>query len=384
MLSPWNSGKKKLCGAKKSAPHPRFGQIATFDFGTWQNFERRLGVGGMAAVWLARDERLGRLVAIKALSDALAGEEGYVRRFRREARVAAGLSHPNLVRVFDFGDDPRPYLVMEYVEGGTLAEQLRGGARTRLQWAHWGAADALDHVHEARIVHRDVKPANVLIGTDGRPRLTDFGIAQPEDATQLTQTGGVMGTLRYLAPEVLASEPATPASDLYALGMLMRDCIEPGDGPLNALADRLTERDPAQRRRPPQQRWHCSTASRPSPIRRLRRRAACRGCQPQTPRAARAARRPARIPVAPRPARRSHRARRARRRNPSDRHRHPRRRRHPPRAATACRAPHASARRAQLRDRSPALTQRAHCRHDRGRSTRLKAETARTLTTALT
>ena len=80
--------------------------------------ERRLGAGGMAAVWLARDERLGRHVAIKALSDTLAGEEGYVRRFRREARVAAGLSHPNLVRVFDFGDDPRPYLVMEYVEGG--------------------------------------------------------------------------------------------------------------------------------------------------------------------------------------------------------------------------------------------------------------------------
>jgi len=210
--------------------------------------ERRLGVGGMAAVWLARDERLGRLVAIKALSDALAGEEGYVRRFRREARVAAGLSHPNLVRVFDFGDDPRPYLVMEYVEGDTLAEQLREAERALdCDGLIRGLLDALDHVHEARIVHRDVKPANVLIGTDGRPRLTDFGIAQPEDATQLTQTGGVIGTLRYLAPEVLAGEPATPASDLYALGMLMRDCIEPGDGPLNALADRLTERDPTQR-----------------------------------------------------------------------------------------------------------------------------------------
>ena len=210
--------------------------------------ERRLGVGGMAAVWLARDERLGRLVAIKALSDALAGEEGYVRRFRREARVAAGLSHPNLVRVFDFGDDPRPYLVMEYVEGGTLAEQLREAERELdCNGLIRGLLDALDHVHEARIVHRDVKPANVLIGTDGHARLTDFGIAQPEDATQLTQTGGVMGTLRYLAPEVLEGEPATPASDLYALGMLMRDCIEPGDGPLNALADRLTERDPAQR-----------------------------------------------------------------------------------------------------------------------------------------
>ena len=210
--------------------------------------ERRLGAGGMAAVWLARDEVLGRAVAIKALSDTLAGEEGYVRRFRREARVAAGLSHPNLVRVFDFGDDPRPYLVMEYVEGGTLAEHLREAERELdCDGLVRRLLDALDHVHAARIVHRDVKPANVLMGTDGRARLTDFGIAQPEDATQLTQAGGVMGTMRYLAPEVLEGEPATPASDLYALGMLMRDCIKPGDGPLNALADRLTDRDPAER-----------------------------------------------------------------------------------------------------------------------------------------
>ena len=210
--------------------------------------ERRLGAGGMAAVWLARDNRLGRPVGIKVLSDTLTGQEGYVRRFRREARVAAGLSHPNLVRVFDFGDDPRPYLVMEYVEGGTLAEQLREAEREldchRLVR---GLLEALDHVHEARIVHRDVKPANVLIGTDGRARLTDFGIAQPEDATQLTQTGGVMGTRRYLAPEVLEGDPATPASDLYALGMLTRDCIEPGDGPLSALAERLTQHDPTKR-----------------------------------------------------------------------------------------------------------------------------------------
>src|SRR3954454_4607205 len=89
--------------------------------------ERRLGVGGMAAVWLARDERLDRPVAVKALSDLLAGDPGYVERFRREARVAARLSHPGLVRIFDFGDDPRPYLVMEYVAGGTLAERLREG-----------------------------------------------------------------------------------------------------------------------------------------------------------------------------------------------------------------------------------------------------------------
>jgi serine/threonine protein kinase len=210
--------------------------------------ERRLGAGGMAAVWLARDEVLGRPVAIKALSDLLADEEGYVRRFRREARVVAGLSHPNLVRVFDFGDDPRPYLVMEYVEGGTLADRLGAGERDfDCEGLVRGLLDALDHVHAARIVHRDIKPSNVLMGTEGRPRLTDFGIAMPEDATRLTQAGGVMGTARYLAPEVLEGKPATPASDLYSLGMLLRECVEPCDEPLATLAARLTARDPAER-----------------------------------------------------------------------------------------------------------------------------------------
>jgi eukaryotic-like serine/threonine-protein kinase len=131
--------------------------------------ERRLGAGGMAPSGSRVMRSSGAAWRSKALSDTLAGEEGYVRRFRREARVAAGLSHPNLVRVFDFGDDPRPCLVMEYVEGGTLAEHLRkpereldcNGLVRRL-------LDALDHVHEARIVHRDVKPANVLMGTDQR------------------------------------------------------------------------------------------------------------------------------------------------------------------------------------------------------------------------
>ena len=211
--------------------------------------EHRLGTGGMAAVWLAADERLGRHVAIKALSDLLAEDEAYVRRFSREARVAAGLSHPNLVRVFDFGDAPRPYLVMEYIDGGTLAEHLRDGRELDCDALVRGLLEALEHVHEARIVHRDVKPANVLMGRDGRARLTDFGIAQPEDATQLTQPGGVMGTMRYLAPEVLHGEPATPVSDLYALGMLVRDCIGSEVGPLSALADGLTASEPGDRPR---------------------------------------------------------------------------------------------------------------------------------------
>jgi len=211
--------------------------------------ERRLGVGGMAAVWLARDERLGRPVAVKVLSDLLASDPGYVERFRREARVAAGLSHPGLVRVFDYGDDPRPYLVMEYVAGGTLADRLRedGTGEIDCDALVRHLLGALAHVHAARIVHRDVKPANILVGEDGVPRLTDFGIAQPEDATRLTHTGGVMGTVRYLAPEVMKGAPATPASDLYSMGMVVRDCIGERRGALARLADRLAAPDPAGR-----------------------------------------------------------------------------------------------------------------------------------------
>ena len=136
---------------------------------------------------------------------------------------------------------------MEYVEGGTLAEHLRDERELDCDLLVRRLLEALDYVHAARIVHRDVKPANVLMGRDGRARLTDFGIAQPEDATQLTQPGGVMGTMRYLAPEVLGGESATPVSDLYALGMLMRDCTEPGDGPLGTLVGQLTAPDPADR-----------------------------------------------------------------------------------------------------------------------------------------
>jgi serine/threonine protein kinase len=211
--------------------------------------ERRLGVGGMAAVWLARDERLGRPVAVKALSDLLATDASYVERFRREARVAAGLSHPGLVQVFDFGDEPRPYLVMEYVAGGTLADRLRHGGTGEVDCDVLvrQLLGALVHVHAARIVHRDVKPANILVGEDGVPRLTDFGIAQPEDATRLTSTGGIMGTVRYLAPEVMKGAPATPRSDLYSLGMVVRDCIGEGGGRLARLAERLTAQDPAER-----------------------------------------------------------------------------------------------------------------------------------------
>jgi serine/threonine protein kinase len=211
--------------------------------------EQVVGTGGMATVWLGRDERLQRPVAVKVMADTLAADEGYVRRFKREARTAAGLSHPNLVNVFDFSaEGERPFLVMEYVPGGTLVERMR--SRERMLDARGLARDmlgALAHVHAAGIVHRDIKPANVLIDETGRVRLTDFGIAHPEDATHLTRTGQLVGTLKYLAPEVTAGEPATARSDLYSCGVLLRECLADEAEKLSDLTARLTAEDPRQR-----------------------------------------------------------------------------------------------------------------------------------------
>ncbi len=224
---------------------------ATLGEGGRYRLERVLGTGGMASVWLAQDARLDREVAVKILSDVLALDQDYVRRFEREAHVAANLSHPHLVRVYDFSvDGPRPYLVMEYVAGGTLADRIRDpDART------WDAEvlarellDALGYIHHAGVIHRDIKPANVLIGTDGRARLTDFGIAQPSGATSLTKTGMVVGSGRFIAPEVMRGDPASERSDLYSLGVLIRECLAPGATPeLRALVRQLTAEQPDRR-----------------------------------------------------------------------------------------------------------------------------------------
>jgi len=213
--------------------------------------ERILGTGGMASVWLARDERLGRPVAVKLLSDSLAHDESYLSRFHREARLAAGLSHPNLVKVYDFGgEEERPYLVMEYVEGGTLAGRIADGTAQELDPDRLTREllGALDHIHSAGIVHRDIKPGNVLIAPDSSARVTDFGIAQPEDATRLTSTGLVIGTRNYIAPEVLRGEAATVRSDLYSCAMVLQeafgDLLPPRLAP---LVGRLGDEDPARR-----------------------------------------------------------------------------------------------------------------------------------------
>jgi serine/threonine protein kinase len=213
--------------------------------------ERRIATGGMATVWLGRDQELERLVAVKVLSDVLAEDPAYVARFHREAHLAAGLSHPNLVRIFDFSkESERPYLVMEYIDAGTLADRIAAGRLgdvdpRRLARELLGA---LARIHRAGVVHRDVKPSNVLLDREGRARLTDFGIAEPRDATKLTRTGEVIGTLRYMAPEVRRGHAATPRSDLYSCGVLLRECLRGSRAPeVAALLSRLTRADPAQR-----------------------------------------------------------------------------------------------------------------------------------------
>jgi tetratricopeptide (TPR) repeat protein len=194
---------------------------------------RHLANGGMASVWEAHDELLGRPVAIKVLAPHLSEDDRARRRFAREARTAAGLSsHPHVVTIYDVAEhDGRSLIVMELLRGGTVADRLRSGEersgderaargriphRVALRWLE-DAADALDAAHELGIVHRDVKPANLLLDTRGRLAIGDFGIARLGLEDQITQTGQVLGTAAYLSPEQAMGEPATPASDRYAL-----------------------------------------------------------------------------------------------------------------------------------------------------------------------
>ena len=187
--------------------------------------EREIGSGGMSRVFLGRDEVLDRPVAIKVLRPDL-GETDIGARFRREGRTAAKLSHPNIVQVYDAGEgeiDGREtsYIVMEYVPGGDLKElidrlgTLSGRDLTELS----GVAAGLAHAHERGIIHRDIKPHNVLVDENGRPKLTDFGIARALDATTTTRTGSYLGTALYSSPEQLQGSPVTPKSDVYSLGV---------------------------------------------------------------------------------------------------------------------------------------------------------------------
>jgi eukaryotic-like serine/threonine-protein kinase len=188
--------------------------------------ERRLGAGGMSTVFLATDSVLERAVAIKLLAEHLAADDDFVARFRREALSAARLQHPNIVQVFDSGQDPeslRHYIVMEYVDGPSAADLLREDKVLDIEQTVFIVRDAchgLDYAHRAGVIHRDVKPGNLLMSSGtGITKLADFGIAKAAEQTRITQVGSVLGTAAYLSPEQARGEESGPASDTYSLGV---------------------------------------------------------------------------------------------------------------------------------------------------------------------
>jgi serine/threonine-protein kinase len=190
----------------------------------------RIARGGMGTVWAAEDEVLSRKVAVKVLNEGLASDPRFAERFRREARAAARLTHPNIAGTFDYGeDDDRPYIVMELIAGETLAERLsREGRLSPEETSRIGGAvaQALSYAHAQGIVHRDVKPANVMLTPHDEVKVMDFGIAASiVGASGLTATGAVMGTAKYLSPGQARGDRATPASDVYALGVVMYEAL---------------------------------------------------------------------------------------------------------------------------------------------------------------
>ena len=194
----------------------------------------RIASGGMGEIFVAEDEVLGRKVAIKILSDRFARDEAVRRRFTREALAAARLSgHSHIVTIFDVGEsEGRPFIVMEYLSGGTLSDRARRSRVDPDDAIRWlkQAADALDEAHRRGIVHRDVKPANLLLDERGDLHVGDFGIARvvDETTTGMTIAGTVLGTAGYLAPEQARGEPATPASDIYSLGVVAYELLTGG------------------------------------------------------------------------------------------------------------------------------------------------------------
>ena len=238
----------------------------------------RIATGGMGEVWEAEDVVLGRPVAVKTLRAEFTGDEEFRGRFRAEARHAAGLSHPGIASVYDFGESAdRAWIVMELVEGEPLSAVLhREGALSpeRTLDVMGQTAAALQVAHDGGVVHRDVKPGNLLLRPDGMVKVTDFGIASAVDAAPVTRTGEVVGTAYYLSPEQARGRGAGPASDLYALGVVAYECLSgrrpfPGDNavavaeahlhsappalpasvpaPVTALVLRLLSKDPGRR-----------------------------------------------------------------------------------------------------------------------------------------
>ena len=221
---------------------------------------KSIGEGGMANVYLAEDTILDRKVAIKVLRGDLADDEKFIRRFQREAQSVANLSHPNIVEVYDVEEEEgQHYIVMEYIEGKTLKQLLqKRGALTLSEVIDimLQLTDGLAHAHEAYIIHRDIKPQNIMIQDDGLVKITDFGIAMALNATQLTQTNSVMGSVHYLPPEQANGKGSTIKSDIYSLGILMYELLTgsvpfKGDNAVEIALKHLKERIPSIRRQNP-------------------------------------------------------------------------------------------------------------------------------------
>src|SRR5215216_4674693 len=210
---------------------------------------RRLGSGGMANVYLAEDEELGRRVAIKMLDDKHANDEQFVERFRREAKNAASLSHPNIVSIYDRGEaEGTYYIAMEYIEGRTLKDLIVSRGPLPVERAVSYARQILGAVrfaHRKGIVHRDIKPHNVLVDTDGRLKVTDFGIARA-GASQMTEAGSIIGTAQYLSPEQARGSPVDQRSDLYSVGIVLYELLTgkvpfTGDAPVEIAMKHLSD-----------------------------------------------------------------------------------------------------------------------------------------------
>ena len=210
-----------------------------------------LGEGGMAFVYKARDTQLERIVAIKTLKPNYVNQETFVERFKREAKTAANLNHPNIVQIFDWGIEDEPFFVMEYIEGNTLTSIIAKNRTISLSdilFIGAQVSSGLHAAHEKGLVHRDIKPGNIMITPDGKVKVTDFGIVSLQnEESDITKTGSILGTASYISPEQAQGKPVSIESDLYSLGTVLYELIAgkppfAGDTPISTATKHLTER----------------------------------------------------------------------------------------------------------------------------------------------